>query len=528
MVSGQSRSARAGRRRGLPAPVTLGLALGLAATSAACGVSNSEGGGGGAGGGDTVRIVVPEEPPTLEPCDSSLTAVGVVVRSNLTEPLVERNPTTGELDPLLATEWEQTSDTEWTFKLREGVTFSDGSPFDAEAAAHSLERAVNGDLGCNVEGYVFGDVDLGVEVVDPTTITVSTPEPDPILPLRISFVEIVPTSTSDTERVREPIGTGPYKIDSWEAGQKLTFTANEDYWGEAPAYAGATYEWRSEGTVRAAMVLNDEADVATNIGPEDGAGDTAVFYPNNETTAIRIQTYTPPLDDVRVRQAINYAIDRAGITESLFAGDAQVAAQLVPEGVVGFNPDLEPWPTDVDQAKALLAEAEADGVDLSPEIRLIGRTAQFPKIEETIQVIQKELSDLGLNITIEMMDTSGTVEVQERPFPEDSGPYLLMIQHGNQAGDAVFSMEQYLLSEGFQSSGGTKELDQQIRAASALEGEERQAALAEVFAQEPEKVAQYAYLAHMNGVMAIAPGVSYEPNSATGDEMRLAAMTPAS
>ncbi|MDQ4052478.1 MAG: ABC transporter substrate-binding protein [Actinomycetota bacterium] len=524
MLSVQSKkSIPTGRRRG----VAVALTLGLAATTAACGVSNSDDNGGSAAG-DTVRIVLPEEPPTLEPCESSLTSTGVVVRSNITEPLVERDPTSGELNPLLATEWEQSSETEWTFKLREDVTFSDGTPFDAEAAAYSLERAVNSDLGCNVEGYVFGDVDLGIEVVDATTLTVSTPEPDPILPLRISFVEIVPTSTSDTEKVREPIGTGPYRIDSWEAGQKLTLAANPEYWGDAPAYDEATYEWRSEGTVRAAMVLNDEADVATNIGPDDGAGDTAIFYPNNETTALRMQSTTPPLDDIRVRQAINYAIDREGLTESLFAGDAVAAAQLVPEGVVGHNSELEPWPTDMAEAETLLAEAEADGVDLSPEIRLVGRTALFPKVDETVQVIQKSLEDLGLNVTIEMMDTTGTTELQERPFPEDAGPYLLLIQHGNQAGDAIFSMEQYLLSNGFQSSGGTRALDQKVKAAALLEGEERQAALAEVFAEEPEAFGQYAYLAHMNGVMAVAEGVAYEPNSATGDEMRLAEMSPAS
>lgn len=524
MVSVQSKtSIRTGRRRGVPAAL---LALGLAATSVACGVSNS--GESGSAAANTVRIVLPEEPPTLEPCEASLTSTGVVVRSNITEPLVERDPTTGELDPLLATEWKQTSDTEWTFSLRDDVTFSDGTPFDAAAAAYSLERAVNGDLGCNVEGYVFGDVDLAVEVVDETTLTVTTPDPDPILPLRISFLEIVPESTSDTEKVREPIGTGPYAIEEWEAGIKLSLTANEEYWGEAPAYADATYVWRSEGTVRAAMVLNDEADVAVNIGPDDGAGDTAVFYPNNETTALRMQTYEPPLDDVRVRQAINYAIDREGITGSLFAGDAVGAAQLVPEGVVGFNDDLEPWPTDVEKAEQLLADAEADGVDLSPEIRLVGRTAIFPKVDETVQVLQKSLTDIGLNVTIEMTDTTGTTELQERPFPEDSGPYLLLIQHGNQAGDAAFSVDQYLLSNGFQSSGGTEALDQQIKDAEALEGEERQAALAEVFAAEPEEVAQYAYLAHMNGVIAVAPGVTYEPNSATGDEMHLTEMSPAS
>jgi peptide/nickel transport system substrate-binding protein len=367
-----------------------------------------------------------------------------------------------------------------------------------------------------------------VEATDPQTLTVTTPAADPILPLRLSFVEIVPTSTDDKAKVREPIGTGPYSIKSWEAGQKLTLAANDTYWGDAPAYANATYVWRAEGSVRAAMVLNDEADIATGLGPDDGAGDTAVAYPNNETTAIRIQTYEPPLDDIRVRQAINYGIDREGITSSLFGDDAEVASQLVPSGIVGHDDALEPWPYDPEKAKSLLDEAKADGVDLSPEIRLIGRTAQFPKIEETIQVIQKELSDLGLNVKIEMMDTAGTVEVQQRPFPEDSGPYLLMIQHGNQAGDAQFSMDQYLLSDGFQSSGGTDALDTMIKDASAQTGDARQDALAGVFDEEPTTVGQYAYLAHMNGVLGVAKGVDYTPDSATGDEMHLAAMSPSS
>ncbi|CAN5671043.1 ABC transporter substrate-binding protein [soil metagenome] len=489
----------------------------------ACSVGGSSDSG---GGGDTVRIVLPEEPPTLEPCESSLTSTGVVVRSNITEPLVERDPTSGDLNPLLATAWEQTSEDTWTFTLRDDVTFSDGTPFDAEAAKFSIDRAVNSDLGCNVEGYVFGDTDLVLEAPDATTLTVTTPKPDPILPLRISFVEIVPPSTSTTEKVREPIGTGPYKIDSWDAGQKLTLAANDSYWGDAPAYQGATYVWRSEGSVRAAMVTNDEADIATGLGPDDGAGDNSVEYPNNETTAIRMQVEAPPLDDLRVRQAINYAIDRQGITESLFGDISVVASQLVHEGIVGHDDDLAPWPYDPDKAAALLAEAKADGVDLSPEIRLIGRTAQFPKIEETVQVVQKELSDLGLNVKIEMTDTAGTVEVQQRPFPADAGPYLLVIQHGNQAGDAAFSLDQYLLSNGFQSSGGSPELDDLITTAEAETGDARQAGLAKVFDEEPTMVGQYAYLAHMNGVLGVAPGVSYTPDSATGDEMHLADMSP--
>ncbi len=110
--------------------------MGACVMTAGCTVANS-----GHGGYDvnTLRIVLQEEPPTLEPCESSLTSTGVVVRSNITEPLVERDPATGELAPLLATGWRQTSDTQWTFDVRRGVTFSDGTPFTA-ADAGVLDR----------------------------------------------------------------------------------------------------------------------------------------------------------------------------------------------------------------------------------------------------------------------------------------------------------------------------------------------------------------------------------------------------
>ena len=233
-------------------------------------------------------MVLGQEPPTLEACESNLTSTGVVVRSNVTEPLIERNPQTGELEPKLATEWKATTDTEWTLKLREGVTFQDGTPFNAEAAAFTIERAVNSKLGCNVEGYVFGDADLAVKAVDATTLTVTTPEPDPILPLRLSFLEVVPTSTSATEKVREPIGTGPYKIEKWDAGQKITLSSWDGYWGDKPAYAKAEYQWRSESSVRAAMITSGEADIAMGLSPDDNIGDLGVDYPNNETVALRL------------------------------------------------------------------------------------------------------------------------------------------------------------------------------------------------------------------------------------------------
>jgi len=492
----------------------------LALILSGCGVANSSTGGGGAAG-DTLRIVLPQEPPTLEPCEGSLTATGIVTRSNITEPLVERNPTSGELEPLLATEWEATGETEWTFTLREGVTFSDGSPFTADSAAFAIDRAVNSDLGCNVEGYVFGDDDLVVSAVDDTTLTVQTVRPDPILPLRLSFVEIVPESTSTSEKVREPIGTGPYAIASWDTGTKLTLDRNADYWGEAPSYAAAEYQWRSEGTVRAAMVTSGEADVAVGLGPDDGAGELGVDYANNETVALRLSGDIAPLDDIRVRQAVNYAIDREGILGSLFTEETKPAAQLIPTGVVGFNDDLETWEFDLDAAKALVDEARADGVPVDTEITLVARNAQFPKVTEMAQVLQEELAQAGLNVKLTMVDTTQHLQHQLRPFVTDQGPIALLIMHGNQAGDAQFTVDQYMRTDGAQSAFGTAEFDEILAAAGEQSDEERATAYEEVFAYQNEEIVQFATIAHMVGEIGLATTVDYTPDAATGDEIRL-------
>ena len=501
------------------------LAAGALLALSGCSVANSEAAPASA---SALRVVLGQEPPTLEACDSNLTSTGVVVRSNVTEPLVERNPQTGELEPLLATEWKATSDTEWTFKLREGVKFQDGTPFNAEAAAFTINRAVNSKLGCNVEGYVFGDADLKVKAVDDTTLTVTTPEPDPILPLRLSFLEVVPTSTSTTAKVREPVGTGPYKIETWDAGQKITLSSWDGYWGDKPAYAKAEYQWRSESSVRAAMITSGEADVAMGLSPDDNMGELGVDYPNNETVALRMEATKAPLNDIRVRQAVNYAIDKEGIVNSLYQGKHKVAAQLVPEGIVGHNAELKGWAFDLDKAKSLVAEAKADGVDTSAQISLVVRSAQFPKITELAQVLQEQLSQAGLNVKLKMLETSQHLTYQVRPFPDDEGAVALMTQHGNQAGDAAFTVDQYMLSTGAQSYFGTPEFDAMIKKADAASGDERKKGFEDIFAYQNDKVVQFAHISHQTGIIGKSKSVNYTPNSSSGDELRVSEMTPAS
>jgi peptide/nickel transport system substrate-binding protein len=506
--------------------LALALVMAVVMPMSACTVANSEAGDAGAGG-DTLRIVLAQEPPTLEPCESSLTGTGMVVRSNITEPLVERDPTTGELHPLLSTGWRQTSPTTWTFDIRTGVTFQDGQPFTAEDAAFAIDRAVNSDLMCNVDGYVFGDDPLGLRVDTESQLTVTTKTPDPILPLRLSFVEIVPRTTSTEAKVREPVGTGPYAVADWQTGISITLKRNEHYWREAPAYPTVRYVWRSESSVRAAMIAKGEADMAAAIDPVDATPENSIAYPNNETTALRLDGTQAPLDDIRVRKAIGLAVDRQAIVDTLFDGDGETAAQLIPEGVVGFNETLKAQQADPKAARELVEEAREDGTPVDREITLVARNGQFPRVAETAEALQYAMDQIGLNVKILMLDTAAQLSYQLRPFPKNVGPIAAMIMHGNQAGDAAFTTSQYLLSDGPQSYFGSPALDEMIAAANELSGQVRQDAFAEIFAYQNEEVVQYAYLAHMRGLMGISPSVHYEPNPATGDELRLAEIRPA-
>ncbi|MDT0543540.1 ABC transporter substrate-binding protein [Streptomyces lonegramiae] len=514
--------------RGRVRPVLTLLTSGTMLLTSACAVANSDAAGdAGSADGRTLRVVLTQEPPTLEPCESSTTATGVVVRSNITEPLIERDPTSGKLEPLLSTGWRQTKPTTWTFDIRSGVTFQNGQPFTAKDAAFSIDRAVNSDLACNVDGYVFGDEKLVVRAVSPTRLTVTTKKADPILPLRLSFIEIVPRTTDSRAKVRIPIGTGPYAVKEWQTGVSISLARYDKYWGKAPAYPRATYVWRSDASVRAAMINKGEADITTSLDPMDATKENSVAYPNNETTALRLDGREAPLDDIRVRKAIGMAIDRDGIIDALLDGKAKPAAQLVPPGVVGHNDDLVPPSYDAAKARALVKEAAADGVPVKRRITLVARNGQFAGIAETAEALQYEMAQIGLNVRIRMADTATSLQYQLRPLPRGVGPIAMLVQHGNQAGDAAFTTSQYLLSNGPQSTFGTKELDRRIDAANALSGKAREKAFADLLAYQNKEVAQFAYLAHMRGLLGLSPSVHYRPNSATGDEMRLAEVSPA-
>lgn len=275
------------------------------------------------------------------------------------------------------------------------------------------------------------------------------------------------------------------------------------------------------------MIDKGEAEIAVALDPMEAEKATTVAYPNNETTALRLDGREALLDDLRVRRAIDLAVDRQGIIDALLGGLAEPAGQLVPPGVVGHSDTIEPTRQDIDKARNLIQEASADGVPTDRQITLVARNGMFAGVSETAEALQYQMERIGLRVRVRMADTATQLQYQLRPLPKNVGPIALLIMHGNQAGDAAFTTSQYLLSDGPQSTFGTEALDRRINESAVLSGEERQKAFAGLLADQNESVVQYTHIAHMSGLLGLSETIRYRPDSATGDELRLAEVGPA-
>ena len=267
--------------------------------------------------GKDVTIVLGEDIDLVEPCMATRSNIGRIIMQNVNETLTQYDVKGGQgVLPRLAESWEDQGNGTWRFNLRQGVTFSDGSAFDADDVKHSFERAMSDQLTCETPRY-FGDTKLSFTVVDDHTIDVTAEPAQPILPLLLSLVTIVPSETP-IEFVREPVGTGPYTLAEWNPGQNIVLERRDDYWGEAPAVEKATYVFRTDPAVAAAMVTQGEADLAPSISAVDATNpDTDVSYLNSETLYLRIDSAVAPISDKRVREALNLAIDREAFIGTL-------------------------------------------------------------------------------------------------------------------------------------------------------------------------------------------------------------------
>ncbi|AQZ51186.1 ABC transporter substrate-binding protein [Martelella mediterranea] len=469
----------------------------------------------------SVTVVLAEEPDLVEPCMATRSNIGRIVLQNISETLTELDVRGDEgLKPRLAESWEMTDDNTWRFHLREGVSFSDGSAFDAEDVKHSFDRAQSDQIVCEISRYYDG-ITITPTVVDDHTIDFTTEPAQPILPLLLSLLTIVPSETP-IEFTREPIGTGPYVLSDWTPGQSITLTRRDDYWGDAPAVETAEYVFRTDAAVRAAMVETGEADIAPSISAIDATTDLDHAYPNSETTYLRIDHSVPPLSDKRVREALNIAIDREAFIGTILPEGADIATAINVPTTLGWNPDTKAWPYDPERARQLLEEAAADGVPVDTEILLVGRTGNFPGATEFYEAITSMLNEAGFNVKLQMVEVAEHEQFYSKPYVDDRGPIMVGAQHDNSRGDPVFSMFFKYHSEGRQSGIADAHADELIEEATAATGAEREALWSELFGYLHDDVIADVLLFHMVGFARVGEDVDFTPTIATNSQLQLA------
>lgn len=453
-----------------------------------------------------VRIVVAEEPSTLDAGNGGL--ADWQVNRNIVEALVDLDADTGEVLPLLAESWEQVDDLTWEFSLREGVTFHNGEPFNAEAVVVAVNRLYGpGEMLLAAQGLP----EFTAEAVDEMTVAISTADPDPIVPREMFFIPIMePGATGDSRNVRDPVGTGPYQFVEWSTSE-ITLEAYDDYWQGAPEVAVMEYQWRSESPVRAQMVENGEADIAAGIAAQDFGGNRIETVAIAETVIFRYDVNCPLFTDIRVREAINQAIDRQLVAETVFEGLAEPAGQMVPPSVVGFSPNLQPPPYDVDGAATTIEAVAAEAGWENRDVQLIYRPDFFLGAQESSEVFADSLRQLGFDVTLEGLDASGWVDaIILKPIPPERCA-IIQSSAGSELRDVARTFSAYLSTDGNISPGSDPTFDSTFEEASAVGDDTRGDRLAEVGEYQADSMVWIIPVVHLQKAYALGEGVEWTP-----------------
>lgn len=345
----------------------------------------------GSGSADTNKFLVygnSGEPNSLD-CMDTDSGQALVVTAQIEEPLLDRTADPSKVAPLLAEKWTPNTDaTEWTFTLRKGLKFHDGTDFNADAVVFNFKRMADPtfEFGYRDQGKTYpafnsifgGFADnpdslwKDIEKVDDSTVKFITRKPFPLLPnvLSASYFGI-----SSPEAVKKAgakygtpdggaVGTGAFKFESWRAGENIILVRNEEYWGTKAQMPGAIVRFISDAPARLAELQAGSIDFTVNL-PAD-ARETISADANLQVVPLEpfnvayvaMNLNNKPFDNPKVRQAIAYALNKQEILDGFYAGVGSVASDFLPDAMAWARPEsADPYTYDPEKAKQLLAEA---------------------------------------------------------------------------------------------------------------------------------------------------------------------------
>lgn len=347
----------------------------------------------------------------------------------VTEGLTRIDPEGGDpkVVPVLAESWEQSPDGEtWTFKLREGVMFHDGTPFNAEAVKFNIERILDPETKAGVAGSFR--IIKSVEVLDEYTVAITTDGPFAPLPSLLSYAPMAMNSPTQVQKLGNedyhtaPMGTGPFKFVHHIKGQEVLVEANEDYWGGAPYLDAIAMRPIPDTAARLLALEAGESHVIYHVPPRD-----ADRYIKDPSLGIEVLTPPPqrvilagmnvqwgPFQDRRVRQALNYAVDQHAIIEGILLGLGEPVDSPLPPASLCYR-STKDYAYDPDRARELLAEA---GYPDGFEVTLHCGPGRYLLDSEVIEAIQSYLADVGVDVEIIALEWAAFIGEMSKPMEE--------------------------------------------------------------------------------------------------------------
>lgn len=353
---------------------------------------------------DAMVLGMTLEPPGLDPTANAASAIGEIVLYNILETLTKIHPD-GKVTPLLAESWEVSPDLKtYTFKLRRGVKYQNGEPFNAQTVKFAFDRA-GGDKSTNKDKRVFAN--LSTQVIDDYTVVLINKEIDPDLPFVLGQATAVLVEPKSVDgNASKPVGTGPYKLDSWAKGSTLVLAKWDGF--RTPAEAKlkkVTFRFISDAAAQAASLLAGDVDafprVATRVVPQFKANPQfqVILAGSLAKTILAINNRKKPLDDVRVRRAILAAVDRKAFIEGAVDGfGVPIGSHYVP-GAAGYVDTTGVNPFDIEKAKKLLAEA---GVKTPLELTMT--LPPPPYARQGGEVIVAQLAKIGITVKVQNVE----------------------------------------------------------------------------------------------------------------------------
>jgi peptide/nickel transport system substrate-binding protein len=336
-----------------------------------------------------LRIALYDGPSSRDPHEVN-EFLTFTVLAHLYEPLVTLDADL-RVQPALAERWDNPDERTWRFFLRHGARFHDGRPLTAADVVASVERVRNHPAG-DFASYIVGVT--SVRALDPNTVEIVTERPAAVLLRKLAFLMVVPADAP--AEIEEPIGTGPYRLVSWEPG-RIELVAFDGHWAGAPPIRHVQLVAVVDAAQRAARLNAGEVELAQALPAAEAAkleGAAGVRVALREGLAVEYlaaRVDRPPLDDPRVRQALSLAVDRQALVDDLLRGYGRPTAQIVPSMAVGYDPALPGAARDVAAARRLLAEAGwPEGVDVELEYRA-GRN---------LEPLRRQAAEAGIRIQL--------------------------------------------------------------------------------------------------------------------------------